>query len=253
MIRSIKHITLALVVAFGLMACQNGKDVPGPEDDVTTLEIAEGLIWVGGNGGEYNFSYVLENGDRSLIEPVCSVSWIHDFDLTVDGTVSFVVDENIAGGLRNAHIVLKHGEVEGQTTVSQTGITPPGKRESIEITYEINGPHVRMYVTPEPEDVRWLAMYGLRQVIDDALESRKGLDLTDYVTLLLNYKIIEAREGTDYSEKEVREAISQITQFGPSYLDLELEADTEYYGFACATDDFGERVSAVEVKMFRTE
>ena len=52
MIRSIKHITLALVVAFGLMACQNGKDVPGPEDDVTTLEIAEGLIWVGGNGGE---------------------------------------------------------------------------------------------------------------------------------------------------------------------------------------------------------
>ena len=253
MIKSIKYFALALAAAFGFMACEKPDDEGGTTPvEPATLNIVESLVQVGGDGGEFSFTYVLENGDFDVLEPVCTESWIHDFDLSIKGLVSFTVDANTTEGSRITQIVLKHGDISDKVVVSQTGVVPEPVEASFDITYDINGPFVRMYVSPDPENVRYYAWYYSKKGMEQALAQSPGVDIEMYLNKLVEVEMSEAIYYGAYAGYTPEQAVAELTMVGPSYQDFELNAETGYYGFACAVSNSGERLSNVTITEFTT-
>lgn len=256
MVRLTKYLALALLTAFSFAACDKPEQ-PQEEEKPTTdpsasVEIFENLVQAKGEGGQYSFTYMLEDGDISDLEAKCDEAWVHSFDLAEEGIVYFTIDANDTGSSRITKVYLSIGDCTDQIVISQTGAVVEPKETSFDITYEINGPYVRMFVTPDPEKTRYYAWYFSKKTMDESLAMSPGVDVKMYLNRIVEVDIAEAIYYGAYAGYSAEQAVAEITLVGSTYQDFELNAETEFYGFACAVSASGERLSDVTITEFKT-
>ena len=71
-------------------------------------------------GGNYEISYEIENQSDSLkIEALSLDAWVNQLDISVDGKISFNVDQAEGVETRSTDIIVSYGEVEEVITVTQ--------------------------------------------------------------------------------------------------------------------------------------
>ena len=256
MVRLTKYLALALLAAFSFASCDKPEQ-PQEEEKPTTdpsasVEIFENLVQAKGEGGQYSFTYMLEDGDISDLEAKCDEAWVHSFDLAEEGIVYFTIDANDTGSSRITKVYLSIGDCTDQIVISQTGAVVEPKETSFDITYEINGPYVRMFVTPDPEKTRYYAWYFSKKTMDESLAMSPGVDVKMYLNRIVEVDIAEAIYYGAYAGYSAEQAVAEITLVGSTYQDFELNAETEFYGFACAVSASGERLSDVTITEFKT-
>lgn len=255
MVRSTKFFALALAAAVGFISCEKPvvPDEPDqPADKTVTLEIFENLVNASGNGGEYSFTYTLVNGEVDDLEVECGGSWVHDFDLSEEGVVKFTVDSNPTESSRITQVKLKHGNVSDKIVISQSGMAVEPVDAAFEFSFEINGPFVRMFVTPDPENTRYFAWYFSKKAMEESLAMSPGVDEVMYLNKIVEVDISEAIYYGAYAGYSAEQAVAEITLVGSTYQDFELNGETEYYAFACAVSNSGERLSDVVITEFKT-
>ena len=256
MVRLTKYLALALLAAFSFAACDKPEqpqeeEKPTP-DPSASVEIFENLVQAKGEGGQYSFTYMLEGGDISDLEAKCDEAWVHSFDLAEEGIVYFTIDANDTGSSRITKVYLSIGDSTDQIVISQTGAVVEPKETSFDITYDINGPYVRMFVTPDPEKTRYYAWYFSKKTMDESLAMSPGVDVKMYLNRIVEVDIAEAIYYGAYAGYSAEQAVAEITLVGSTYQDFELNAETEFYGFACAVSASGERLSDVTITEFKT-
>ena len=255
MVRSTKFFALALAAAVGFISCEKPvvPDEPDqPADKTVTLEIFENLVNASGNGGEYSFTYTLVNGEVDDLGVECGGSWVHDFDLSEEGVVKFTVDSNPTESSRITQVKLKHGKVSDKIVISQSGMAVEPVDAAFEFSFEINGPFVRMFVTPDPENTRYFAWYFSKKAMEESLAMSPGVDEVMYLNKIVEVDISEAIYYGAYAGYSAEQAVAEITLVGSTYQDFELNGETEYYAFACAVSNSGERLSDVVITEFKT-
>lgn len=242
---------LAIVLLFG--ACDDTKNVDEPTpSDPAKIEITDNLIQANAKGGSYTICYTIENPNGSELKAESAAEWIHSFDYSIEGEVTFTVDENPTAESRIANLYLKYGKAEDKVAVSQTGTNPDDVVYEFDITYDIDGPYVRMSVDPTPETTRYYAWYYSKKGMEEALAQSPGVDIVKYLNRLVEVEMSNAVYYGAYAGYSAEEAIAQITLVGAASQDFELNGETEFYGFACAVSNSGERLSDVTVTEFKT-
>ena len=251
----IKYFALIFGMTLFCSSCQkNEKPIEPPvEQNPPILTINENYIQVSGDGGQYSFTYTLENPNDSEFEATTDgETWINNFDFSTPGTVKFNVDPNVTGNSRLSQVTVKYGEASDKITVSQT---PPGEEPldiELDIEYDINGPYVAMTVTPTPENVRYYSWYYSVKGMEEALAQSPGVTVDMYFRALVEYEIRNAIYYGAYAGYTPEAAVAEITQVGKGTQHFELNGRTQFYGFACAVTDEGDVISDVAYSIFTT-
>ena len=243
---------LSFVAVAMLSACDPAPiDEPTPSDPAT-LNIDDNLIQVKSNGGLYAFTYTLENPDGSELKAESAADWIHSFDLSIEGEVSFTVDANTATESRITNLYLKYGKAEDKIVVSQTGLNPDDIEYEFSVSYDIDGPYVDMTVEANPEDTRYFAWYFPKETLEEALAQSPGISIVQYLNRWVEVDLSDAIYYGAYAGYTPEQAVAELTFVGKSTQSFELNGESDFYGFVCAVSNVGERLSDVEVSEFRT-
>lgn len=233
-------------------ACNKPAEEPvKPSSEPATLSIDENYVQAKAAGGEYYFTYTLENPDGSKFEAVAQDEWIHSFDFTTEGEVNFVIEPNTSGTQRISKITLKYGKLSDSIVVTQSGETVEVEA-TIDFEFDINGPFVRMYTYPSPEGIRYYAWYYSVKGMETALAQSPGVTIEMYLERVVEVDISEAIYYGAYAGYSAADAVAEITLKGAAYQDFVLNGDTEFYAFACAVTDAGEIISDVVYTTFKT-
>lgn len=232
-------------------------DKPAVDDPTNTdpakLEINESFVQVEAKGGEYEVTYTLTNPNNSdTLEATCNADWIHDFDYSIDGTVLFTADANGTTESRIATLTLQYGKAKDKVTITQNGIGQESVEYEFDIQYDIDGPYVTMNVSAKPENTRYFAWYMSKKGVDEGLAQSPGVDITMYLNKIVEVDIYNAIYYGAYAGYDAETAVAELTFVGPSSQDFELNGETEFYGFVCAVNKVGERLSDVVIKEFKT-
>ncbi|MBO7265314.1 MAG: BACON domain-containing protein [Alistipes sp.] len=251
--KSLRIIFASLAAMLTLAACQkpqNDVDDPQPTDSAT-LSIDDNYVQVKAEGGDYYFTYTLENPDGSELKAEAQDEWIHSFDLTSDGEVSFVVEPNTTGSQRISKITLKYGKLEDSIVITQSG-----EIVEVEITidfkFDINGPYVKMHTTPTPENIRYYAWFYSVENMESALSKSPGVTEEMYLEKLIEVDLSNAIYYGQYAGYTPEEAVAELTLVGPATQEFELNGNTEFYAFGCGVTDKGEIISNVVYTTFKT-
>ena len=123
--KNIKFILASLVAVAMFASCSKPAnepvDTPDTPTDPATLSIDDNYVQVKAAGGEYYFTYTLENPDGNELKVESQYEWVHSFDLSDEGEVSFVVDTNTTGSQRISKITLTYGKLKDSIVVTQSG------------------------------------------------------------------------------------------------------------------------------------
>ena len=251
--KNLKFILASLAAVALFTACNEPNDEPvdPTPSEPATLSIDDNYVQAKAAGGDYYFTYTLENPDGSELKAETQAEWIHSFDLSEEGEVSFVIDSNTTGSQRLSKITLTYGKLKDSITVTQSG-----EAVEVEITidfeFDINGPYVRMYTYPSPEGIRYYAWYYSVKGMETALAQSPGVSIEMYLEKVIEVDISEAIYYGAYAGYSAEQAVAEITLVGPSYQDFELNGNTEFYAFACAVNNQGALISDVVYTTFKT-
>ena len=251
--KHIKFILAALVAVAMFAACNKPSDEPvdPTPSEPATLSIDDNYVQVKAAGGDYYFTYTLENPDGSELTVESQEDWVHSFDLSSEGEVSFFVEPNTTGSQRLSKITLKYGKLKDSIVITQSG-EAVDVEIAIDFKFEINGPFVRMYTYPSPEGIRYYAWYYSVKGMEAALAQSPGVTVEMYLEKIVEVDISEAIYYGAYAGYSAEQAVAEITLVGPSYQDFELNGNTEFYAFACAVNNQGALISDVTYTTFKT-
>lgn len=238
-----------------LLLASCGENAPVDESttsDPAKLDITDTLVQANAQGGSYTITYTLENPNGSELKAEVAAEWIHSFDYSIEGEVTFTIDENPTSESRIANLYLRYGKAEDKVAVSQTGISPDDVTYEFDITYDIDGPFVDMTVEAKPDGIRYFAWYFPKETLEEALAQSPGVDIVKYLNRWVEVDLSDAIYYGSYAGYSPEEAVAEITFVGKSTQSFELNGETDFYGFACAVTDGGTRLSDVTVTEFRT-
>lgn len=114
---------------------------------------------------------------------------------------------------------------------------------TFDIAYEISGPNVTTTVTPSDENQFWVF-----DIVKTA--SIKQEDIAEIYQTVLDKKIKEYQDMFGWSEANIVSSV--IASKGAKTFTDELDADTEYYGFAVSINKVGIINAVPTVKVFTT-
>ncbi len=215
------------------------------------LSIDDNYVQVKAEGGDYYFTYTLENPDGSELKAEAQDEWIHSFDLSDEGEVSFEVDPNTTGSQRISKITLTYGKLDDSIVITQSGEVVEVE-VNIDFEFEINGPYVKMHTTPTPENIRYFAWYFSVENMESALDKSPGVTEEMYLERLIEVDISNAIYYGAYAGYTAEQAVAEITLFGPATQEFELNGNTEFYAYGCAVTDTGEIISDLVYTTFTT-
>lgn len=238
-------------------SCSKPSDEPTPTpdepvNDPTSLVINENIVSVKGAGEECSFTYTMEGGSIENLVVKSENEWIHDFDLSTEGVVRFIVDANPLTTTRLSKITISCGKLKDDIVVSQSGVSPEEFKVKFDVDYEIDGPFVTMHVTPDPEQTRYYAWYYSKRGMETALEQSPGVTIEMYLKRVVEVDISNAIYYGAYAGYTAEQAVAELTFVGPASQKFELNGQTDFYGFVCAVSDSGTILSEVTITEFRT-
>lgn len=242
----------AVVLVAMIASCKPEPNEEPTPTEPATLNIDDNLITVKSVGGDYTFTYTLENANGSELKAESDADWVHSFDLSIEGEVTFTADANITTESRITNLYLRYGKAEDKIVVSQSGLSPDDIDYEFAITYDIDGPFVDMTVVPDPENARYFAWYFPKKLLEEALAQSPGISIVQYLNRWVEVDISDAIYYGAYAGYTAEEAVAELTFVGESTQSFELNGESDFYGFVCAVSDSGERLSDVVVTEFRT-
>ncbi len=250
--KNLKLILASLAAITLFAACNEQKEeTVQPTADPATLSIVENYVQVAAAGGDYYFTYTLENPDGSELTAVAQDAWIHSFDYSIEGEVSFVVEPNTTGSQRLSKITLNYGKLKDDIVITQSGEVVDIE-VTIDFQFEINGPYVKMHTTPTPEGIRYYAWYYSVKGMENALAQSPGVTIEMYFERLIEVELSNAIYYGSFAGFTAEEAVAQLTLVGPATQELELNGNTEFYAFGCGVTDSGEIISDIVYTTFKT-
>ena len=223
-----KHFIWAVGALSLICACEKpvvpNEEEPGTEVEPTDLQIIESLVQVKSEGGEYGFSYVVtgEGFDVSKLKAEALDEWITGIDLTAEGEVKFTAEPNLTTESRISRVTLKYGKLSDKVTISQSGFSGGSIEAQFDIKYEINGPHVKMFVTPEPENIRYFAWYFNKKTMESALEKSPGVTIEMYLEKVIEVDLKNAIYYGGFAGYTPEQAVAELTFVGPSCQEFDL-------------------------------
>ncbi len=255
--RFFKHFICAVGALSLIFACEKPVTPDNKPDETvepTDLQIFENLVQVSSEGGEYGFSYAVtgEGFDLSKLKAEPMDEWITDIDLTTEGEVTFTAEPNMGSQSRISQVTLKYGKLSDKIIISQSAFAGGAVEAEFDIRYEIDGPYVKMYVTPDPEGIRYFAWYFDKKTMESALDKSPGVTIEMYLEKVIELDIKNAIYYGGYAGYTPEQAVAELTFKGPSCQEFELNGNTEFYGYVCAVTDAGEIISEVTVTEFKT-
>ena len=249
--KNLKFILASLVAVTMFVACDTNEPVEPTPSVPAELSIDDNYVQVKADGGDYYFTYTLENPDGSELKASAQDEWIHSFDLSDEGEVSFVVDPNTTGSQRLSKITLTYGKLKDDIVITQSG-EAVDVEVAIDFDFEINGPYVKMHTTPTPENIRYFAWYFSVANMESTLSKSPGVTVEMYLERLIEVDISNAIYYGSFAGYTAEEAVAEITLFGPATQEFELNGNTEFYAYGCAVTDGGEIISDLVYTTFTT-
>lgn len=105
--RSVIMTALLSLVLFSTVSCED-KTVETPPSG---FSLARNVVEVPVGGGVFEVKYLLENPVEGTVPvPETEAGWIHDFDVSVQGTISFTVDSSDVEEVREAVVEVVYGD-----------------------------------------------------------------------------------------------------------------------------------------------
>ena len=166
-----KYLYPIIIVLISMVASCIKPDETTPIQ-TPNLTLGSRIVPVGAEGGPASIRYMLsdaESGasleaDASLFSFSCMADWCKDFRADVNsGTIAFTVEPNLTETSKLASVTVKYADAEAVFSISQSGL---GENNDLianmqfDIEYDIDGPQVKMTVTPEFNDVRYYIAYS---------------------------------------------------------------------------------------------
>lgn len=142
----------------------------------TFFQLGQTSVNVPAEGGEITVGYVLENPVEGLeVIPRVTVDWVHDFDISNVGKVSFTVDPtDMEVKERTCVLLLEYGEDKSELTIVQAGA-------EAQVVLEVEQARhysIIMYIEPKNPDMR--VFYNvIKQDVMDSYDSDEELFAAD--------------------------------------------------------------------------
>lgn len=143
---------------------QAGAGEVGTEDP--DIQLSAETVDAAAAGGEYYVEYTVTNAQSGMTVGVnAQEDWIGPFDTSVDGRISFTVQEN-TGAARSSEVTVTYAGVERVFTVNQeAGVAEEEETISIEIV-DASTLNVVVSVIPSDKEMRYMASAATKEFID---------------------------------------------------------------------------------------
>ena len=224
------------------------------------LTLGSRIVPVGAEGGPASIRYMLsdaESGasleaDASLFSFSCMADWCKDFRADVNsGTIAFTVEPNLTETSKLASVTVKYADAEAVFSISQSGL---GENNDLianmqfDIEYDIDGPQVKMTVTPEFNDVRYYIAYSKKSEIDEYSDRIQAIIKANVEKFLSG----EINTLVNYGGYTFEQALDEYTGKGVRTVSMSLNGESDFVGWCCAVNNQAKVVSDVVLKEFRT-
>lgn len=240
-----KRVLLAIAaLSFVLQNVCCNKPLPAE----AVLHIEDDTLTAEPEGGEFTVRYSVDNPkDGVELIAVPSEGWVSVVS-SQNGEIKISVQPNEEESSRETSVEVMYDTQEGSFMVIQKGKKPDDPEdpddpsdEAYELSYDIDGPMVRMNVKPKDRGKRFFFHYF-------ESSATQGEDIETMIQALVDRQI-ELGEGFGMSVEEVMNALLSV---GESYKDYVLKENTGYVGFACGVDDSGKIGDDTVTKDFMT-
>lgn len=260
--RKFFHTRLAAVAAAASLfgSCTAGKGEPQPAGETAVLQLEKKLVVAEVTGGTYCVGLRLttpegddvQTPDLSLFRAECEESWCGDFVFDEKGTsLSFNVLANTSAESRLTKVAVSYGESEAAFSLSQPGAGENADAVAdmdFDISYEIDGPHVKMTVVPEFDYVRYYIAYSKKSEVDrykDNIQSVVKANVEKFLSGEINALV-------NYGGYTFEAALDEYTGKGTRTVSMSLNGESDFVGWCCAVSNEAKVISAVVMKEFRT-
>lgn len=207
----------------------------------STLEVAP-------EGGVATMNYTINNQrqDATVSARCDAATWIHDFDCSTPGVISFTVDENPeVGQSRSATVTVScDGAAEQVFEVLQgEGVEKAPFQIQID---EIGLDYVTATIVPQDNTMTWLALAYEQWVLDERFAT-----IDEAIADLLNaYTFLASMYGVDLPTFMKAQILSTGTQ---TMTFDQLSVDTDHYVMAVGLSPDGIRLTEAVLMPFKTQ
>ena len=232
---------LATMAAAAVQGCQQA-EIPAPE-----LSLQSETIEVAPEGGIATMHYAISNPvEGAEIQAVGNAEWLHDFDCSTEGEISFMVDENPeVGQSRTATVTVSYndGAAEAEFDVVQ-GEGVEKAPFDIDIT-EIGLDYAVATITPLDPEMTWHALAYEAWVLDEDRTVDEAIQ-----EFLAAYQFVASMSGMDF-ETFMR---TQILTTGTQTITFDqLAVGADHYIMALGMDSDGTVLTDVVLERFTTQ
>ncbi|MGM9765211.1 MAG: hypothetical protein ACI3ZO_02520 [Candidatus Cryptobacteroides sp.] len=249
---------LSAMMPFVSSSCSEQED--SSREAVPVIQMQGRIVTVEPEGGVYDIGYTLSDyvsgetvePDINLFSFSCDADWCGDFNVDdFSGRVEFSVKPNVAEKSRLASVTVKYADSEAVFSVSQAGIGENPDMVSkmkFDIEYDIDGPHVKMTVTPEYDDVRYYIAYSRKSEVDeygDRIQSVIKANVEKFLSGEINVLV-------NYGGCTFEQALDQYVGKGVRTVSMSLNGESDFVGWCCAVNSQAKVISDVVLKEFRT-
>lgn len=254
-----KYLYPIIIVLISMVASCIKPDETTPIQ-TPNLTLGSRIVPVGAEGGPASIRYMLsdaESGasleaDASLFSFSCMADWCKDFRADVNsGTIAFTVEPNLTETSKLASVTVKYADAEAVFSISQSGL---GENNDLianmqfDIEYDIDGPQVKMTVTPEFNHVRYYIAYSKKSEIDEYSDRIQAIIKANVEKFLSG----EINALVNYGGYTFEQALDEYTGKGVRTVSMSLNGESDFVGWCCAVNNQAKVVSDVVLKEFRT-
>lgn len=251
-----KRFILLAFSALLLFSCN--KQEPQEPQKTYLLSLDKRLVVAENTGGEYKVAYYLADDsgaqidipDPENVSVSSNVDWVHDFKC-YSSYLSFTVEPNHSKSSRLATLTVHYGPSYLSLSVSQSGggeDLDAISKMNFDISYEIDGPHVEMTVTPEFDYVRYYIAYSKKSEVDqyqDRIQAVIKANVEKYLSGEINALV-------NYGGYTFEDALDLYATPGERTVSMSLNGESDYVGWCCAISNEAKVISDVVMKEFRT-
>ncbi len=233
---------MSLLAAMTFVAVQSCQKTP---ESVTEINLESETLQVAPEGGSATMGYTITNPIEGVTaEATSTTEWLHDFDCSTEGQITFIVDENPeVGQSRTATVTVTYGTIEKDFTVLQAEGVEKAPFD-IDIT-EIGLDYAVATITPLDQEMTWHALTYECWVLDEDRTIEEAIE-----EFLAAYQFVASMAGVDFEtfmKSDILETGTKTMTFN------QLGVGTDHYIMALGLAPDGTVLSDVVLEPFTTE
>lgn len=154
--KNIKFLFMALILAMGFAACEQGSDV---DANAPVLKFGKPEVGIAAVGTPTTLTYEVKNGVEGVeLSAKCDAEWL-TVDTTTPNTVTFSATRNEADDIRRTEVVFSYKGAKSVTirVVQAGGAGPDIKSVEVKVT-SVDSTMITLDIIASHEDLTWIPM-----------------------------------------------------------------------------------------------